>query len=97
MRLSGFLVGTVVGVLATRYMMQGGKLSRIVPSMAGVGSSAGKAMGQVIFNRSSADKEHAQEGKGMGQVGDLVNRDPAVKAQVSEILRENNRTAEELH
>jgi len=97
MRLRGFFVGTVVGALAARYLMQGGRMSQVIPGMAGVGTGMGRAMGQMMFSRASAGKESGQGGKGLGQVGEMLNRDPAVKAQVNEILRENREKAEELH
>lgn len=94
MRMRGFLVGTVVGALTARYMMRGGKMSQLIPGMAGIGNGVGKAIGQMVFSRSGSA---AGRGSGIGQVNEMLNKDPVVKAQVNEILKENREHAEELH
>lgn len=106
MRMSGFLLGGLVGVAAANYFMRGGKMSGMMPNLAmsGMGSSVGKAMSSMMTgrsdNQSSASSNAAGKpeafGKqdarsvGLDKVSDLISKDAYVKAQVHEIMQENH-------
>ncbi|WP_058303808.1 hypothetical protein [Gorillibacterium timonense] len=93
MRLSGFVVGTVVGALTARYFMRGGRVSQLIPGIAGIGTGLGKAVGQIKFGHAAVSDS---QGAGLGQVNEILNQDPKVKAQVSEILKQNGEKTAEL-
>lgn len=90
MRIGAFLFGTIVGAASVLYLNRNNKT--IVASFSQLGDSMNRFMDKAILN--IADKNpNLMKGKNTGSLGeieDLVNRDPQVKKEVNEIFKQNN-------
>ncbi|MCL6460074.1 MAG: hypothetical protein K6T85_18940 [Gorillibacterium sp.] len=102
MRMSGFLIGGLVGAAAATYFSRGNKISGMMPNvaMSGIGTSVGKAMSAMITGSNKTQNNSAQKNNqpsgnqdprslGLDKVSELVSKDSFVKAQVNGILSEN--------
>lgn len=94
MRLTTFLVGAAAGAAAVMYMNRTNKT--VMMSFSQMGDNLSKAMDKAMM--AMADKgmktyTEPNNTQSLDKVQQLVNRDPQVKAQVNEILAENNATA----
>lgn len=94
MRLTSFLLGGVVGAAAIVYMSRNNNNKNMMLTFAQISDNMAKMMDKVMMN--FADKSMiAKNAKSdanatLGQVDDLMNKDPRVKAEVNEILAQNH-------
>lgn len=90
MRTATFLLGTIVGAASVLYLNRNNKT--IVASFSQLGDTMNKFMDRAMINL--ADKNMNQAGRrnteSLNDLEDLVNRDPQVRSEVNQILKQNN-------
>lgn len=94
MRMTTFLVGAAAGAAAVMYMNRTNK--SVMMSFSQMGDNLNKAVDKAMM--SMADKSmktyrEPETNQGLDKVEQLVNCDPGVKAEVDQILAENQVSA----